>query len=69
MFSDGYFDQFGGPNKKKFLLNNLKKLLKEVSSESIKIQKREILNAFNSWKGENKQVDDVLLFGIRVKNF
>ena len=69
MFSDGYFDQFGGPNKKKFLLNNLKKILKEVSSESIKIQKRKILNAFNSWKGSNKQVDDVLLFGIRVKNF
>ncbi len=69
MFSDGYFDQFGGPNKKKFLLNNLKDLLKEISSESIKIQKRKILNAFNSWKGENKQVDDVLLLGIRVKNF
>jgi len=69
MFSDGYFDQFGGPDKKKFLLNNLKDLLKDLSNESIKIQKREILNAFNSWKGENKQVDDVLLFGIRVKNF
>ncbi len=69
MFSDGYFDQFGGPNKKKFLLKNLTNLLKEVSGESVKIQKRKILNAFNSWKGNNKQVDDVLLFGIRVKNF
>jgi len=69
MFSDGYFDQFGGPDKKKFLLKNLTSLLKEVSGDSVKIQKRKILNAFNSWKGNNKQVDDVLLFGIRVKNF
>ncbi len=69
MFSDGYFDQFGGPDRKKFLLKNLKNLLTEVSKDSVKIQKRKILNAFNSWKGKNKQVDDVLLLGIRVKNF
>ncbi len=68
MFSDGYFDQFGGPDKKKFLLKNLTTLLKEVSADSVKIQKRKILNAFNSWKGNNKQVDDVLLLGIRIKD-
>ncbi len=68
MFSDGYFDQFGGPDKKKFLLKNLKDLLTEVSDESVKIQKRKILNAFNTWKGKNVQVDDVLMLGIRIKN-
>ncbi len=68
MFSDGYFDQFGGKNKKKFLLKNLIDLLQKLSGESIKIQKREILNTFNQWKADNTQVDDVLMFGIRIKN-
>jgi len=69
MFSDGFFDQFGGPDKKKFLLKNLTDLLKGVSGDSMKIQKRKITTAFNSWKGSNKQVDDVLLMGIRINNF
>ncbi len=69
MFTDGYFDQFGGQGKKKFMLKNLTTLLKEVSESSVKIQKRKILTAFNLWKGNNKQVDDDLLIGIRVKNF
>ena len=67
LFSDGIYDQFGGKHKKKFLISNLKKLLIENSKESVKVQRRNILRAFNTWKGENVQVDDILIMGVRFK--
>ncbi len=69
LFSDGIYDQFGGKHKKKFLISNLKKLLIENSKESVKVQRRNILRAFISWKGENVQVDDILIMGVRIPNF
>ncbi len=66
MFSDGFQDQFGGNFNKKLLSRNLKKILIRFSKETVKIQRRNILRSFVSWKGENNQIDDVLLMGIRV---
>jgi serine phosphatase RsbU (regulator of sigma subunit) len=68
LFTDGIYDQFGGEHNKKYLLPNLLKLLKRISKESLKIQKRNILNSFNTWKGKLKQVDDVLLLGVKNSN-
>ena len=65
-FSDGYADQFGGPSSKKFMVKQLKHLLTEQSEEKMPVQMERIESEFDNWKGDNEQIDDVLLIGVRV---
>lgn len=65
IFSDGYADQFGGPDQKKFMSARMKEELVRVS-EMPMIQQGERLNdLFVKWQGDNPQVDDVTIIGIR----
>jgi serine phosphatase RsbU (regulator of sigma subunit) len=66
IFSDGFADQFGGDNNKKFKTSRLRELLVSVSEKSMSEQKEIITNAFIKWKGNQEQVDDVLVIGISV---
>lgn len=65
-FSDGYCDQFGGPNGKKFRQANLKKLLFTIFDKTALEQKEVLENTFYQWKKNNEQVDDVCLIGIKI---
>ena len=65
MFSDGYADQFGGEKGKKLKYKPFKELLKNYSNQSMQYQKVALSEAFNDWKGEYDQIDDVCLMGIR----
>jgi len=65
MFSDGYADQFGGPNKRKMKVLKLNELLDQVSQLDISKQAKEIESFFESWKGDILQMDDVLLIGFQ----
>ena len=65
IFSDGYADQFGGPDQRKFMSSQLKEVLVKISDLPM-IQQGEKLNElFAKWQGDNPQVDDVILIGIR----
>ena len=65
IFSDGYADQFGGPNGKKFKYSQFKKLLIKIQDKSMDEQ-RDILNTtIEKWMGEEEQIDDILVVGIR----
>ena len=64
--TDGYQDQFGGPKGKKFMVRKLKNLLAELAQNDVYSQKSNIESTFLNWKGEEEQIDDVLLIGIRV---
>ncbi len=64
-FTDGYADQFGGPDGKKFKYAQLEKLLCSISSSTSSDQKKKLENAFQEWKLEIEQVDDICLLGIR----
>ena len=66
IFSDGFADQFGGTENKKYKSSRLRELLLSVNTDSMSIQKQKIVAAFNEWKGHYEQVDDVLLIGIRI---
>lgn len=66
MFSDGYADQFGGPQEKKFMLSRLKQLLIEIHLKPMITQKFILEEALHSWKGENDQIDDICVFGCRL---
>ena len=66
IFSDGFIDQFGGPDGRKFLSANFKKLLLENNTKSLAQQKYIIEQSFENWKGERKQLDDILIIGFRI---
>lgn len=66
LFSDGYGDQFGGDNGKKFKSGSLKKLLVEVSDLPMADQKIKLEKVFDSWKGELEQLDDICIIGVRM---
>lgn len=65
LFSDGFIDQFGGINNKKYRSNNFKELLLTASVWSSDEQKEMIDTAFENWRGSNQQTDDILVMGIR----
>lgn len=66
LFSDGYEDQFGGEQNRKFMSRRLQNLLFEVHDEPMEIQKLKIEQEFEAWKGNYSQIDDVLLIGVKV---
>jgi serine phosphatase RsbU (regulator of sigma subunit)/CheY-like chemotaxis protein len=66
MFSDGYYDQFGGPNGLKFLSGNFRKLLLEIHQQPVAEQKKRLEETIEKWKGDREQLDDMLVIGIRM---
>jgi serine phosphatase RsbU (regulator of sigma subunit) len=66
IFTDGYADQFGGPEGKKFMSKRLKELIISVSHLTTKEQEKIFVETHRHWKGSRDQVDDLLLIGIRV---
>ena len=66
MFTDGYADQFGGEEGKKFMTKNLKNLLISISELPAYQQQEHIQQAFSNWKKNYEQVDDVLVIGIKL---
>ncbi|MCX6182653.1 MAG: tetratricopeptide repeat protein [Bacteroidetes bacterium] len=65
-FTDGYTDQFGGKDGKKFKYKRFRDLLKSIQSKAMYQQKESIEEAFEAWKGEHEQVDDVCIIGVKV---
>jgi len=66
IFSDGFIDQFGGENRKKFKSINFKKLLLSVQRNPMEIQKYKIEKAYDEWKGPYEQIDDISVLGVKV---
>src|SRR5690606_25322153 len=66
IFSDGFADQFGGENGKKLKAANFKNLLLSMQNENMTRQKELLDDAFEQWKGELEQLDDVCVIGVRI---
>jgi serine phosphatase RsbU (regulator of sigma subunit) len=66
LFSDGFADQFGGPWGKKFKYAQMKELFLSVCNKPMSEQQAAIEKAFYEWKGDNEQVDDICILGVRV---
>ncbi|HLC84135.1 MAG TPA: SpoIIE family protein phosphatase, partial [Bacteroidia bacterium] len=64
--TDGYADQFGGEFGKKMMTKNMKELLISIQSKSMVEQQNILENNFKIWKASREQVDDVLVFGVRI---
>jgi tetratricopeptide (TPR) repeat protein/serine phosphatase RsbU (regulator of sigma subunit) len=66
VFTDGFQDQFGGPKGKKLKTKFLKEMLLKINREDMSSQQLKLETAFNEWKADLEQVDDVCMIGIRV---
>lgn len=64
-FSDGYQDQIGGEKNKKIMSKNLIALIEKNAHEPIDKQKEILKTHFINYKGNNEQIDDVLVIGIK----
>lgn len=64
--SDGFADQFGGPNNKKFMISRLKSLLVLIHELDEMEQNTAIHQTFQDWKRNEEQVDDITIMGVRV---
>jgi len=65
IFSDGYTDQFGGPNGKKFKYRRFRHMLLNIHKHHVDVQKEALLKTFTDWSKNEEQVDDVLVIGFR----
>ncbi len=65
IFSDGFADQFGGPKCKKMSHAYFRQSLLDVQNLPMCEQKEKLLQVHNEWKGDNEQIDDILLIGLR----
>ncbi len=66
MFTDGVTDQFGGEKNKKYKTERFKKLLLKICNQNLENQSKIIDEEFETWKGDNEQIDDVLITGIKI---
>ena len=67
LFSDGYRDQFGGPENTKFMSGSFLELLHEISALPLDEQKNILDKKIEDWKGALHQTDDILVMGIRIE--
>lgn len=67
IFSDGYADQFGGPKGKKFMRKHFRQLLQDISHLPMPEQKWRLMDTLDRWQGNQEQVDDILVVGIRIQ--
>ncbi len=65
-FSDGYADQFGGSFGKKMKYKPLKDLILSIQDKDMCEQNTILYNAYNDWKRNFEQIDDVCMIGVRV---
>ncbi|MBN1131424.1 MAG: SpoIIE family protein phosphatase [Bacteroidales bacterium] len=66
LFTDGFPDQFGGPEGKKFKYRPFKDMLLEVHDRPMDEQHKILSLVFDEWKGDLDQIDDILIIGLRL---
>ena len=65
IYSDGYQDQFGGQNGKKYMAAKFKKLLFKISKEDEKRQNKLLEIELANWMKNEEQIDDICIMGVR----
>ena len=65
LFSDGYADQFGGENDKKFNYKRFKEILLNTYNLEMHEQKEQLEDAILKWMNRTEQIDDIVIFGVQ----
>jgi serine phosphatase RsbU (regulator of sigma subunit)/HAMP domain-containing protein len=68
LFTDGYADQFGGPNGKKFMYRQFKEVLQRIHTMPVEMQHDILDSTIEDWKkmGGVEQLDDIQVIGVRL---
>ena len=66
MLSDGYVDQFGGPKNSKFNTNRFKEMILNNYQKDMSEQKELVRKTLSDWQGDQRQIDDILVIGLRL---
>jgi serine phosphatase RsbU (regulator of sigma subunit) len=66
IFTDGFADQFGGEEEKKFKTIKIRSILAKIYMLPVDEQKRRLEAAIRDWMGDLPQVDDILFVGTRI---
>jgi serine phosphatase RsbU (regulator of sigma subunit) len=65
-FSDGFADQFGGPEQKKYMVKNFRKLLLSIQDLTMLEQRNYLDEVFSEYRKDVEQVDDVVVIGVKA---
>lgn len=65
IFSDGYCDQFGGGRDKKFTTKRFRDMILSIQNNTMQEQEQILNDIIENWKGNNEQIDDILIIGLR----
>ena len=66
LYSDGFADQIGGEKNKKYKSKRFKTFLLQNSNLKMDVQKAMIEMEFDTWKGRNKQIDDITILAVKI---
>jgi phosphoserine phosphatase RsbU/P len=66
LFTDGYVDQIGGPNRKTFKSRKFKQLLLDIHQKPLKEQKKILEQEHNAWRSSIEQIDDIMIMGVNL---
>lgn len=66
MYSDGFYDQIGGPDNKKLNKARFRSFIQSITSGNLSIASVECEKYISSWKMKQPQTDDMMLIGIRL---
>jgi ligand-binding sensor domain-containing protein/serine phosphatase RsbU (regulator of sigma subunit) len=66
LYTDGYADQFGGPEEKKFKSVTFRQLLLDIHNKPLEEQSQILDKTLEDWRGNLSQIDDILVMGLRV---
>jgi len=67
LFSDGYTDQVGGPEGKKYFAQPFRELLQSLAALPVNEQEKTLRDTITAWRGNKNQTDDILVVGLRVE--
>ncbi len=66
LYTDGYVDQFGGPDSKRYKRTRLKKFLLSIQNLSMIGQKKRLVEELEQWMAGNDQIDDITMVGFEI---
>ena len=68
LYSDGYQDQIGGPDNRKFMTKRFRQALFDTGNQPMNQQYEALTSLFDQWINGQRQIDDVLIIGVRLSS-